>query len=246
MSRQQNIKCFLDTQQLSRSYKVPKTTSYTYDDISEDLKTYENTEIQVCNNDCIAVAQTYAEQEGSVCLLNMASAWKAGGGVATGSSAQEETICRRSNLYSSLEKMEYPMPEHVCYMTKDVTFFKDDEHSNYQLYDNPFQIDVISMAAYKISGKGPTDIQMGGMLTKIKLLLLAAASNGNDTLILSALGCGAYGWSATVVSELFWIVLVEENLKKYFKTIVFAIIDDHNTKKEGNFAPFEKTFRSTE
>jgi len=244
MSKQQNIKCFLDTQQISRSYRVPKTNIYSTCEIlnTEHVQYNNNTKIQVINDDCIQVAKDAAANSGKVCMLNMASTWKAGGGVSTGQNAQEETLCRRSNLYSTLVKMEYPMPEFSCFLSKQVTFFKDSVECGYKISDEPFSVDVISIAAYRISGKSATKQQLEGTLTKIRLLLLVSAAEHNDTIVLSALGCGAYGGDPNVVSKLFYQVLVEENYKKYFKDVIFAIIDDQNAKKSGNYAPFAELF----
>ena len=65
---------------------------------------------------------------------------------------------------------------------------------------------------------------------------------------MGAFGCGAYGNPPEIMARLFHEVLKEERYKNAFHNIVFAILDDHNTRKEhnpeGNFAPFAKEFEN--
>ncbi|CAF1374075.1 unnamed protein product [Didymodactylos carnosus] len=67
--------------------------------------------------------------------------------------------------------------------------------------------------------------------------------NGHDSLVLSALDCGAFKNPPEHVAALFKTVI--EQYAGYFKQIVFAIIDDHNTgnviNPVGNYSPFKQT-----
>jgi hypothetical protein len=73
-----------------------------------------------------------------------------------------------------------------------------------------------------------------------------ALENGNDSLVLSAFGCGAYGTPPKEMARLFHEVIESKKYKSVFKRIVFAIINlpstngDHNP--EGNFKPFSDEF----
>ena len=51
----------------------------------------------------LEAAVSYAKQGKKVCVLNFASATNPGGGVVSGSSAQEECICRCTTLYPCLD-----------------------------------------------------------------------------------------------------------------------------------------------
>ncbi|CAF5223448.1 unnamed protein product, partial [Rotaria magnacalcarata] len=64
----------------------------------------------------------------------------------------------------------------------------------------------------------------------------------HDCLILSALGCGAFKNPPTHVASIFKSVI--QQYAGYFKTIHFAIVDDHNTgnqhNPDGNYLPFKR------
>ncbi len=58
--------------------------------------------VTVSGKRSLEAAVEYAKQDMKTCVLNFASASNPGGGVAHGSSAQEESICRCSTLYPCL------------------------------------------------------------------------------------------------------------------------------------------------
>ena len=86
-----------------------------------------------------------------VSVLNMASATRPGGGVWGGSAAQEESLCRRSNLWAFLEGMRreevYPLPENGGLVSPGVTVFRGAESQGYPFLPEPFNVSVISAAA---------------------------------------------------------------------------------------------------
>jgi uncharacterized protein (TIGR02452 family) len=63
---------------------------------------------------------------------------------------------------------------------------------------------------------------------------------------LSAFGCGAFKNPPHHMAQIFKEVLAEPDFVTRFKTVVFAIIDDHNAWKshnpEGNLIPFQQVF----
>ena len=106
-------------------------------------------------------------------ILNMASAYRPGGGVMNGARTQEECILRRSNLFMSLYQYDrqmydlvikpnedgmydlsfiqqgYPMDENFGGIySADVTVFKD---GNYEWLYAPYQTAFISVAAMNIN-----------------------------------------------------------------------------------------------
>lgn len=188
-------------------------------------------------------------QEDKVCVLNFASASNPGGGVLNGSSAQEESLCRCSTLFPTLnapfvyEKFycanrakRDPLHNDACIYTPNVIVFKSDDDEYDQLPQDKWRkIDVISCSAPNLierrrSIKSPdcVDHVLVGdntladiQLKRTKHILHIAACNGVDHLVLGAFGCGAFRNNPEIVARAF-----DKNLKeysKYFKTIEFAI-----------------------
>lgn len=203
-------------------------------------KDIDESTISVVDMDCIKVAHEYVLKGKKVCMLNMASKWKPGGGVENGSTAQEEHLCRASNLYLHLKDEKYPLPDDCCILSKNVVFFKD--NYDYSKLKKPWTCDIVSIAAIKISKPSEfTSVMYQITLKKIKLLLCTAKEANPDILILSALGCGAYNNPNDQVAKAFYQVLVTEGLAKKFQQIVFAIINDKNSVN--NFEVFQNVFK---
>lgn len=232
----------------------------------EKLPRY-TTEIEIVNGDSLYTAQRLVEKGHSPAVVNFASFKVPGGGVRTGSRAQEENICRRTNLFESifrfnetlakeyalpLEKKHYPLPvHHGAIYSPSISVFKASEDKNYEYLDDTFQIDVITIAALK-----NPDLDENGHLNewpknvtkeKIKTMLNLALYWENDSIVLGAFGCGAYANPPEDVAKLFKEVLDEPEYRDKFEKIVFAILDDGNTHREhnprGNYLPFVETFK---
>ena len=79
---------------------------------------------------------------------------------------------------------------------------------------------------------------------KIRTIFNVALYWKNDSLVLAAFGCGAYGTPPEEMAKLFKEVMNERLYKYAFKKIVFAVLDDHNAHREhnpeGNFIPFKR------
>ena len=95
--------------------------------------------VDILDIDCVAMAQELAKQpHNRVWMLNMASQRVPGGGARKGCNAQEEHICRCSNLLPQLESVEkraYPLhgrqPEGIDFkvlLNERVVFFKDPDN----------------------------------------------------------------------------------------------------------------------
>lgn len=238
---------------------------YTNDKLISKVKVEEkfDTKIYVENIDTFLKA---IELGPSSVILNMASARTPGGGVINGSKAQEEDLCRRSNLivslYGFIEKGKswfnyrnpgnYPIPTFGGIYSPKVTIFKDQE---YNTYPEPYYTNVISVSAMIRPEYDPITLmipkkQVHIVKGKIRSILRIALLNGHTKLVLGAFGCGAFANPPKHISQLFKQVLNEEEFKNSFEEICFAILDDNNTGKahnpEGNYKPFVEVFGTRE
>ena len=229
-----------------------------------------NTDIQVLNQDCILATRQLVEQGLAPALLNMASLYHPGGGVLTGSSAQEEDLCRRSNLAISLYQFSlpggrygdladmvrvkrraerYPMDNtYGGIYSPDITFFRATKDEGYALLDNPFRAAVISVASLNYNPRHGHSLLDNGNIPeqdkpilkeKIRTILRIGALKGHDSLVLGALGCGAFCTPPSQMARLFRQVIDEKEFQGRFRKIAFAIIDSPSSN---NFKPFLKEF----
>ena len=229
------------------------------------------TELSVLNVDCILALSDLVGQGFNPTVLNMASLYHPGGGVLQGSSAQEEELCRRSNLAISLYQFSlpggrygdladmvrvkrraerYPMDNtYGGIYSPGITFFRGTRDEGYVLLDNPFQAAVISVASLNYNPKhGHNSLDADGNIPeadkpilkeKIRTILRIGILKGHDSLVLGALGCGAFCTPPAQMARLFHQVLDEEEFRGRFSKIVFAIIDSPSSN---NFKPFLKEF----
>ena len=233
--------------------------------------TVVRTDVQVINLDCILATRQLVERGMNPALLNMASLYHPGGGVLTGSSAQEEDLCRRSNLAISLYQFSlpggqygdladmvhvkrreerYPMDNtYGGIYSPDITFFRGMRDEGYVLLDEPFKAAVISVASLNYNPRhGHSQLDNGIipeqdkplLKEKIRTILRIGALKKHDSLVLGALGCGAFCTPPAQMARLFHQVLNEQEFQDRFKKIVFAIIDSPSSN---NFKPFRKEFQ---
>ena len=245
-------------------------------DICVDLAAgYENhqqtTEVRVENKDCVQAAIDLINEGFYPVLLNLADLYTPGGLVEYGSGAQEENLCRRSNLVQSLyqfsesrirqypelglmaRKDQYPMNEKYGGVYSGlVSFFRGPESEGSQLLERPYDIPVISVAALN----GPRIGNDGRMfkeetaitLEKMRTIFRIGLSEGHDAIVLSAFGCGAFSNPPAHIAQLFHQVMGEDEFKDWFRLIDFAILDGYRTglrhNPDGNLKPFQKEFNT--
>lgn len=186
--------------------------------------------------------------DGKTAVLNMANAKNKGGGVERGAMAQEECLFRCSNLFKIPDEL-YPMSVDELIYSHQVTFIKGFDYSVIW----PMEADVITIAAPNLNkehftggAKDMYDSEYDAleyyekiMLNKIEAMLLIAAYNKCENIILGAWGCGAFKNDPTVVSSLFKKTL--EQKKYMFDKIIFAVINDKNSVGN-NYQIFHDTF----
>ena len=224
--------------------------------------------VEVQNIDCLYAGVELKKQGYNPAVLNMASRRNPGGGVATGAGAQEETLFRRTNLFRSLyqfapyaehygvkrSRYQYPLDRNYGGIyTPDALYFRESEQKGYALLDNPVSFSFISVA-----GMNRPDLTADGMIAdhhvepiknKIRTIFRIGLLHGHDSLVLGALGCGAFRNPPYHVARLFHEVMEEPEFKNRYSKIIFAILDDHNANHKhnpvGNFRPFAEEFDHT-
>jgi hypothetical protein len=134
-----------------------------------------------------------------------------------------------------------------------VVVFRQGPENNYAEHPDPFQCDVYAMAAFNCTvghkpikdgkqvphgtpdARGGWDVPLDNdgnvdqdtyekqTMEKIKNMFRTARKNGNDSLLLSAFGCGAFGNLPNVMARMFQTVLNDPEFKGAFKEVIFAI-----------------------
>ena len=129
-----------------------------------------------------------------------------------------------------------------------ITFFRGTQEEGYALLDETFQAAVISVASLNYNPKHGHNILDNGNIPeadkpvlkeKIRTILRIGALKGHDSLVLGALGCGAFCTPPAQMARLFHQVMDEPEFQGRFRKIVFAIIDGPSSN---NFKPFKKEF----
>ena len=130
----------------------------------------------------------------------------------------------------------------------DITFFRGTQEEGYALLDETFQAAVISVASLNYNPKhGHNTLDNGNipeadkpiLKEKIRTILRIGALKGHDSLVLGALGCGAFCTPPAQMARLFHQVIDEPEFQGRFRKIIFAIIDGPSSN---NFKPFSKEF----
>jgi len=243
MDRNKLVQIYIDTAEkcLHGKYsKLAVDNSTKYKDIDvKMIPLFEKTYVSIINQDTLVTCKEYArmidKNDNNVCALNMASCFKAGGGVKTGAMAQEEELFRRTNYFRTLTNSHYPLQHGSVIYSPSVTIVKDDKYID---MSEPFSVSFIAAAAIKnpeinkSKYKYRDDYEI--MIKTIDNIFKCAYLHGHSTLILGALGCGAYHNPQKEVIDIFNIFLIKYN--KCFKNIVFAVY----SKKDDNFDLFDK------
>lgn len=207
------------------------------------LSTPEKGEIQIRYESTLYGIYRLAKKEHktNIGALNFASGFHPGGGVLHGSNAQEEVLCRSSALYySEIQKQDfYDFHRENCdrlasnYMIVS-PYCPTWKVDNYQVLDAPILVTYITSAAVNNSGQNfdPEEIKLIHD-ERIKKILLCAIQNGVKNLVLGAYGCGAFRNVPEDVATSFRHWLIDENLKNYFESITFSIIERIDRKIDG-------------
>ncbi|CAL5977368.1 Conserved_hypothetical protein [Hexamita inflata] len=168
-------------------------------------KPMENVVINSCS---INAALGYAPKR--IVILNFASDKKPGGGFLTGAQAQEEQLCRCSDLYSSLvqcQKEYYTYNHSQKDMTNteriivsNNTIFR---RSNFSLIHEPVDVTFVTCAAVRshlVQDKEKVSRLMKARITNV---MNVVNSLNADVAILGAFGCGVFKNDPKLVAKCF-------------------------------------------
>ena len=200
-----------------------------------------------------------------ICVHNFASATNPGGGVTKGSQAQEESICRCTDLYLCLNTEEYldkfygehrkahnPIYNDDIIYSPGVDVFKTDTKEPEIMNEKDwYKVDILTCAAPNLrptpsnvmnpdSGDKAvklTDDELIKILEpRVRKIFDVASFYKNDVLILGAFGCGAFMNPPKLVAEVFNKVM-KDYIRK-FEVIEYAVYcRDFETK---NYEAFHK------
>lgn len=198
--------------------------------------------IDVLENTTFQCARERFRQFSRIAVLNFANPHEPGGGVKRGAMAQEECLCRCSDLYNALaqpyflkhyyqyqlQNCDYFFSDRLIY-SPNITVFKSDDDIP-QMLDTPFHVDVITCAApYINTSVYDSDNLLHIYKSRIKNILEVSMSKEVDCLILGAFGCGAFHNNPNLMAKAFADLLVREQYGRYFGKVIFAI------KRTGTF-----------
>ncbi len=201
--------------------------------------------------------------------MNFASATNPDGGVVSGSSAQEECICRCTTLYPCLStKMMWdvfyaphcqtasPLYNDDCIYTPNICVFKSDTNFPEPLLQEKWwSVNILTCAAPNLrerpnnrmnphAGDTATRItheELEELLTtRIRRIFEIAAANKNEILILGAFGCGAFRNPPEITAKVFNNVM--KDYLCYFDTIEYAVY--HTERELANYEAFQKIIES--
>ncbi len=224
------IDVWLDSQQLIESYFSKIIHSIKYSSLNNIQLPIDNQQcsVEVINKDTIDATLMLKQQRFDPLLLNMANDLHPGGGIDIGCGAQEEDLFRRSNYFLTLTSDFYPLENADVVYSPQVTIFKSNETSGYQLMAQTEDISIIACPAIRhpqISRNVlyfENDSDRDLMKEKIRMIFKTAIRHNHDSLVLSAHGCGAWCCPPLQMAELYKEVIDE--FEHCFRTIVFAIL----------------------
>lgn len=193
--------------------------------------------IEVLEADTLKAAKDLVHHGLKPLVLDMANAFRPGGAPERGARAQEEELCRRSNLYPSLLALSGGnarfIAEKGAVYIPGVTVFKKGADGGYAEVA-PFSIDVLASAALDLNHERVGPGYAERMKDIMRSQLRVAADHNHDTLLLSAFGCGAFKNDPKDVAKFYKDVLTENEFSGRFRKVYFGITvgQNHETFKK--------------
>jgi uncharacterized protein (TIGR02452 family) len=185
--------------------------------------------VVVCNQSTLGATQALRERQRRTLTLNFANGVQAGGGFLVGARAQEESLCRSSGLWVTLNgdpmyaaHRERPLPDSTDWaiLSLDVPVFRGEDG---ELLAEPWTFHCLTCAAPYAPALGQP--RAGDLLqARMQRVLAIAQAFQFDSLVLGAWGCGAFGHDPHRTARDFRTAL-ETDFAGVFEEVRFAITD---------------------
>ena len=209
--------------------------------------------VKVTNRDTFSAALAMSRKsrhahENEIAVLNFANPVNPGGGVRYGAVAQEEDLCRKSTLLTSLESEDaaeyYRFHKEQCDCFSSHSIIVSPYVEVFRSYNNDllpytFPVSVLTCAAPIVDGVKSRPYSYAEYATllsdRITGILSVCAKLGYKKLVLGAWGCGSFGNDPMLVARLF-----EQNIRQFdsaFDEIEFAVLGNGS-----NFDCFYRVF----
>lgn len=211
MNRDKNIAIFKDTLAQSKSL-------YKYDGIIDNIATevelpikndnithkdddinIKFPKIHITMDDCTKLIKNDNDRG---ILVDSASLKNPGGGVRNGSNAQEENLCRQSNLYQAIEKLQFPLHNKtVGVYISDVTFFKAGADYKYAPLETNKKVNIVMLFSRPRTVFNTEDESYAHHLIAFKSLIAFANKYNAEYIILPPIGSGVFGNNPYTVAK---------------------------------------------
>ncbi|MBI2374730.1 MAG: TIGR02452 family protein [Deltaproteobacteria bacterium] len=204
-----------------------------------------DTLVEVANETTDRAAQRLQLSCTKVLALNFANGTTPGGGFLVGARAQEESLCRMSALYATLDgdamyefhRAHDPITSSAwAILSPAVPFFRGPWA---ELLETPWFLDVLTCAA-PIASRGNGMVARSLLSARIGRVLEIARAYEYEGLVLGAWGCGAFGNDSATTAEDFHRALTGR-FDGVFRSICLAITDWSDERRF--LGPFRDRFR---
>lgn len=189
--------------------------------------------VRVVNETTMTTARRLVDAGHRTLALNFANGVVPGGGFLHGARAQEETLCRSSALFATLDgdamyaahrSRGDQASSDWAILSPDVPFFRADDGSP---LDGPWPLSVLTCAApvaRRARGDGYDLVAADQLRARIQRVLAIAEAYRFDSLVLGAWGCGAFENDPARTARDFRDALAGPFLG-VFREVIFAIAD---------------------
>ncbi|WP_153555576.1 TIGR02452 family protein [Roseimaritima sediminicola] len=210
-------------------------------------KSLPETQVVVINQTTLKAARELTERGDRPLALNFANGVEPGGGFLRGATAQEETLCRSSALYTTLvadpmyafhRSNDPAASSDWAILSPNVPVFRDDAGME---LDQPWRLSFLTCAAPYAPTIGRRDAEPM-LRNRIHRVLSIAQAYEYESLVLGAWGCGVFANDPRQTALDFRAAL-EGEFAGTFGQVVFAIADWSDNRRF--LRPFCEVFSSS-